>query len=162
MPLGILATGSNAGPEAAHAPTSRTPIRSGASESDLCRMPSPFRAGRSTLGPEHIVEADQERNELRIEMWPEDGPARIGAAAARHLGTEASCVSRVHIVVGEEVPGLHAESEARRHRQRDADERPEAGDDIGLTRGMHADRHHATSWSTVRVLFTGLVEKHAS
>src|SRR5436309_9984491 len=150
MPLGIFATGWKPEPCVAHPARSRTPINDAAIETDLCRMPLSFEKSIPS-GLEHVIEADEKRNELRVEMRPEHGAARIGAAAAGHLGAEAVCVPRVHVVMSEQVPGLGSEAEARRDRESDAENRPEARHDIDLARA-YANRHQPASQPAVREL----------
>ena len=53
--------------------------------------------------------------------------------------------------MSEQVPGLGSEAEARRDRESDAENRPEARHDIGLARA-YANRHQPASQPAVREL----------
>src|SRR5438309_2236564 len=47
---------------------------------------------------EDVIEADEERNELRVEVGPEQGATWIRAAAARDLSANPPSCLRVHVV----------------------------------------------------------------
>lgn len=86
---------------------------------------------------EDVIEADEERNELRVEVGPEQGATWIRAAAARDLSANPPSCLRVH-VVSEQIADLGSDADVRRHWEGHPDERADPGHDSGLAR-IHAD-----------------------
>src|SRR2546425_1227788 len=82
---------------------------------------------------EDVIEADEERNELRVEVGPEQGATWIRAAAARDLSANPPSCLRVH-VVSEQIADLGSDADVRRHWEGHPDER---------ARRTHVPRLHA-------------------
>src|SRR2546428_8679839 len=104
---------------------------------------------------EDVIEADEERNELRVEVGPEQGATWIRAAAARDLSANPPSCLRVH-VVSEQIADLGSDADVRRHWEGHPDERADPGHDSGLAR-IHADHDRARPLS-----WPGRSEEHTS